>query len=118
MKLPLPLHTLILLLYLTTYSLHSTTALITHTHTHSNNDHASDRVSEGASERVSEWECPLHSLQHYEYSIFSQNGEDGILSFIFETIGVKFATFAEFGVQDGRECNTRVLRERWNFTGE
>jgi hypothetical protein len=62
-------------------------------------------------------ECPLHSLQHFESSTFSQNGEDGITTFLLNTIGIKYGTYAEFGVQDGTECNTRVLREHHNFTG-
>lgn len=62
-------------------------------------------------------QCPLHSLQHFEDSIFSQNGEDGITTFLLDIIGIKHGTFAEFGVQDGMECNSRILREHYNFTG-
>lgn len=57
-------------------------------------------------------------LQHYEEKITSQNGEDGVLMEILQRIGVTDERFyVEFGVEDGRECNTRVLRERLNFTG-
>lgn len=46
-----------------------------------------------------------------ERKVFSQNGEDGILAAIFRTIGDGAATFVEVGCEDGRECNTRLLRE-------
>lgn len=61
--------------------------------------------------------CPLDSLQHFENSVYSQNGEDGILLAILDAIGRGEGTYVEFGVQDGRECNSRLLRERFNFTG-
>lgn len=62
-------------------------------------------------------ECPLLRLQHYEKKIFSQNGEDGILIALINFLGVKYRNYVEFGVQDGTECNSRVLREYFNFTG-
>mmetsp|Transcript_7896 Transcript_7896/g.11770 ORF Transcript_7896/g.11770 Transcript_7896/m.11770 type:complete len:460 (+) Transcript_7896:21-1400(+) len=62
-------------------------------------------------------ECPLTQLQHHERSVFSQNGEDGVLLAILDIIGVKHRTYVEFGVEDGKQCNSRLLRERYNFTG-
>ncbi|MDO8828408.1 hypothetical protein [Methylophaga sp.] len=54
-------------------------------------------------------------LSQYEKKIFSQNGEDGIITTIFNVIGIKNSYFVEFGVGDGNECNTRLLRENgWN----
>jgi hypothetical protein len=47
-----------------------------------------------------------------EARIHSQNGEDGVLLAILEAMGIARATALEFGVQDGSECNTRVLAER------
>ncbi|MEQ9121213.1 MAG: hypothetical protein RIM80_01410 [Alphaproteobacteria bacterium] len=41
--------------------------------------------------------------------VYSQNDEDGILQEIFRRIGVANRGFAEFGVQDGGECNTVLL---------
>ena len=59
-------------------------------------------------------------LQNYEQKIFSQNGEDGITIKLIESIyndnhDNKF--FVEFGVENGYECNTRILREKYNWNG-
>lgn len=52
-----------------------------------------------------------NKLTGFEKKIFSQNGEDGIITAIFNAIGIKNYYFVEFGVGDGTECNTRLLRE-------
>jgi len=57
------------------------------------------------------------NLQNFEDKIFSQNGEDGVLLRLLEMVGVVHGTFVEFGVEDGTECNTRILRERLGMTG-
>lgn len=49
-------------------------------------------------------------LQSRERKVYSQNGEDGIIEAIFEKIGVITGFFVEFGVQEGKECNSRYLR--------
>jgi hypothetical protein len=59
-------------------------------------------------------------LSYYEDKIFSQNGEDGIIKKLIELIydgdnENKF--YVEFGVEDGNECNTRFLREKYNWNG-
>jgi hypothetical protein len=59
-------------------------------------------------------------LSVFEKKIFSQNGEDGItmklLDMIYEGNNEnKF--YIEFGVENGIECNTRILRERYNWFG-
>jgi hypothetical protein len=59
----------------------------------------------------------IHSkrLNRYEYQVFSQNGEDGIISEIFNRIGVTNKYFIEFGVENGLECNsTNLLYKGWN----
>jgi SAM-dependent methyltransferase len=48
-------------------------------------------------------------LPYYEDSVFSQNGEDGILRELFSRLGIQPGFFVEFGVQDGRECNAAAL---------
>jgi hypothetical protein len=44
-----------------------------------------------------------------EFSLYSQNGEDGVLLSLLEQTGVASRTFVEIGVEDARECNTAVL---------
>jgi len=61
-------------------------------------------------------ERPIGDLTTYEKRFRSQNGEDGIIEAIFAVIGVTNRFFVEFGVEDGRVCNTRRLRER-GWTG-
>jgi len=60
---------------------------------------------------------PLGDLTRFERSVHSQNGEDGILEAIFARIGPGGRSFVEFGVEDGRECNTRHLAERHGWSG-
>lgn len=49
------------------------------------------------------------SINNEEFKLYSQNGEDGILLYIFSKIGAKTHSFVEFGVGDGRECNSANL---------
>ena len=44
-----------------------------------------------------------------EFSVYSQNGEDGILLSLIEQTGAASRTFVEIGVEDARECNTAIL---------
>lgn len=48
-------------------------------------------------------------LMRYEYQVFSQSGEDGIIHEIFKRIGETNRYFVEFGVGDGLESNTASL---------
>lgn len=53
-------------------------------------------------------------LNKYEFQVFSQNGEDGIIEEIFNRIGSTNKYFIEFGVQDGLETNsTYLLLKNW-----
>jgi hypothetical protein len=49
------------------------------------------------------------SLNHYEYRVHSQNGEDGIIAEIFNRIGTTNKFFVEFGAGSGVENNTAFL---------
>ena len=54
-------------------------------------------------------------LSGYEYKVFSQSGEDGIINEIFRRIGSTNRMFVEFGVGDGLENNTTaLLYEGWS----
>ena len=61
--------------------------------------------------------APLGDLTRNEVRVFSQSGEDGILRAIFARLGPGGRYYVEFGVEDGRECNTRYLREAHGWTG-
>ncbi|MBA3239053.1 MAG: hypothetical protein H0T62_11995 [Parachlamydiaceae bacterium] len=59
----------------------------------------------------------LIDLSRFEKRVYSQNGEDGIIKKIFELVGFNTGYFVEFGVQDGKECNTRYIREAYGCAG-
>jgi hypothetical protein len=48
-------------------------------------------------------------LNRHEHQVFSQNGEDGIISEILKRIGVKNMFFVEFGAGSGLENNSAFL---------
>jgi hypothetical protein len=59
-------------------------------------------------------------LSNFEKKVFSQNGEDGVTMKLLELIYNGDNTnkfYVEFGVQDGKECNTRILREQYKWDG-
>ncbi len=49
------------------------------------------------------------TINAYERRTTSQNGEDGILHELFRRLGIGAGFFVEFGVEDGRQCNTAAL---------
>ena len=55
-------------------------------------------------------------FQHYEYSWLSQNGEDGILRYLFEEIGFDSRIFVEFGF-GAQQCNALRLMIHEKFGG-
>jgi len=61
---------------------------------------------------LTEFDINLH-----EKKVYSQNGEDGILEFIFSKIGTTNKFSVEFGVGDGFECNTVYLLEKKGWKG-
>lgn len=56
-------------------------------------------------------------VNNYEFKISSQHGEDGILLYLFSKIGVTNRCFVEFGVGDGKECNTANLAINFGWHG-
>jgi len=56
-------------------------------------------------------------LQDYEFKIFSQWGEDGIIQRLINNIEIKNKTFIEFGVEDFYESNCRFLMMNNNWSG-
>lgn len=59
----------------------------------------------------------IWNLHQQEGCVYSQNGEDGITEALIQHIPPLQKTYVEFGTEDGSECNTRVLKEKYNWTG-
>ncbi|MGX2982701.1 hypothetical protein [Helicobacter sp. 23-1045] len=61
------------------------------------------------------------SIENFEFSAYSQNGEDGIIDFLIEILDLENSAypraFVEFGVQNYSESNTRYLLKKRNFRG-
>lgn len=57
------------------------------------------------------------SLHDYEFKIFSQFGDDGIIQWLIHALQIKQKTFIEFGVADYFESNTRFLLMNNNWSG-
>lgn len=57
------------------------------------------------------------ALTGYEYQLFSQNGEDGVLAEILRRVGVTGRWFVEFGVESGREGNCVALADVAGWQG-
>ncbi len=57
------------------------------------------------------------SINDYEFKVFSQFGDDGIIQFLIENINIKNDFFLEFGVENYEESNTRFLLENNNWAG-
>lgn len=58
---------------------------------------------------------PLSLARHWA-QVYSQNGEDGMIAEALRRMGTTNRVFAEIGVEDGQQCNTRLLLEQ-GWTG-
>lgn len=56
-------------------------------------------------------------IREYEFQVFSQWGEDGIIQHLISSIDIKNKTFIEFGVEDFFESNCRFLLMKDNWKG-
>jgi hypothetical protein len=57
------------------------------------------------------------NLNDYEFRVFSQWGEDGIIQHLVRNLDIPRKHFVEFGVEDYRESNTRFLLVNNNWSG-
>ncbi|QXQ06459.1 hypothetical protein KX816_20315 [Sphingosinicellaceae bacterium] len=57
------------------------------------------------------------NLQDYEFKVFSQWGEDGIIQKLVSDVCIENRTFIEFGVEDFSESNCRFLMMHNNWSG-
>jgi hypothetical protein len=59
----------------------------------------------------------IKGLDAVEFRVSSQWGEDGIIDWLVERVPNIPRRFVEFGVQDYRESNTRLLLQLRNWRG-
>ena len=57
------------------------------------------------------------NLNDYEFKVFSQWGEDGIIDYLISNLEIKNKTFIEFGVENYSEANTKFLLLNKNWSG-
>src|ERR1700734_1883294 len=57
------------------------------------------------------------NLADYEFKVFSQWGEDGIIQYLSKAIELKHKTFIEFGVESFMEANCRFLLMKDTWSG-
>ena len=57
------------------------------------------------------------SIREYEFRVYSQWGEDGIIQFLVRNVGIRRKIFVEFGVENYVESNTRFLLAHNNWSG-
>lgn len=53
----------------------------------------------------------------YEFSVCSQNGEDGLILYLLSRIGVQSHYVVEVGIEDGRQCNSINLIRNFGWRG-
>lgn len=56
-------------------------------------------------------------LANYEFKVFSQWGDDGIIQHLIKNIEIPYKTFVEFGVENYTEANTKFLLINDNWRG-
>ena len=52
------------------------------------------------------------NILDYEFKVFSQWGEDGIIAFLINNLNIENKFFVEFGVENYVESNTRFLLKK------
>tara|TARA_Y100000816_G_C26100186_1_gene582859 strand:+ start:576 stop:1463 length:888 start_codon:yes stop_codon:yes gene_type:complete len=57
------------------------------------------------------------NILDYEFKVFSQWGEDGIIAFLINNLNIENKFFVEFGVENYVESNTRFLLKKNNWSG-
>ena len=79
----------------------------------------SDLFPGATSKTLSNSSSWIIQFRQHERKIYSQNGEDGVLLWLFTHIGIRHYPpyFVEFGVENGLQCNTRFLRQHLDWKG-
>jgi hypothetical protein len=58
-----------------------------------------------------------NNINDYEFKIFSQFGDDGIIQYLIKYLEIENEVFIEFGVENYQESNTRFLMMNNNWSG-
>ena len=58
-----------------------------------------------------------NKILDHEFKVFSQWGEDGIISYLVNNLDIENNFFIEFGVANYLESNTRFLLKKFNWSG-
>jgi len=64
-----------------------------------------------------QWSMSSTNLNDYEFKIFSEWGDDGIIQYLIKHVKIENKTFIEFGVENYLESNTRFLMVNNNWSG-
>ena len=56
-------------------------------------------------------------INDFEYKVYSQWGEDGIIQYLIRNVTIQVPIFVEFGIEDYKEANTRFLLTNNNWSG-
>ncbi len=67
--------------------------------------------------RIEKRQANGHSLADYEYKVFSQWGEDGVIQRLIDLLPIANNKFIEIGTEDYMESNTRFLLQNNNWKG-
>ena len=75
------------------------------------------KINQGLILSLMQREQRSKNLQDYEFKVFSQWGEDGIIQHLTRALEIKNKTFIEFGVESFFEANCRFLMMKDNWSG-
>lgn len=64
-----------------------------------------------------QWSMQSSNINDYEFKIFSEWGDDGIIQYLIKHVPIQNKTFIEFGVENYLESNTRFLMMNNNWSG-
>ncbi|MGQ0793882.1 MAG: hypothetical protein ACT4NX_07320 [Deltaproteobacteria bacterium] len=74
-------------------------------------------IAIGAMLSKQQYSMNSNNINDYEFKIFSQFGDDGIIQYLIKNVEIKNEIFIEFGVENYLESNTRFLLMNNNWSG-
>ena len=86
-------------------------------HNRKNLNHQQLMLSIGQIQSKLNLELNKKKINDYEFKVFSQWGEDGIIDYLVSNLYIKNKTFIEFGVENYEEANTKFLLLNKNWSG-